>query len=191
MMDYFVHESAIVEPGAKIGPETNIWHFSHIMPGAVIGSQCSLGQNVFVANNAIIGDRVKIQNNVSIYEGVILEDFVFCGPSVVFMNTKTPRSAYPRNTREEHLITRVKYGASLGANATIVCGVIIGEWAMVAAGAIVTKDVPPHALVASVPSTIIGWSCECGFTLVVSHQRAVCQACGRTYRAVANGIEPL
>lgn len=188
-MDYFVHESAIVGAGAKIGSGTRIWHFSHIMPKAVIGSECSLGQNVFVADNVRIGDRVKIQNNVSVYEGVILEDSVFCGPSVVFTNVKVPRAAYPRNTSEEFLRTTVKHGASLGANATIVCGVTIGEWAMIAAGAVVTKDVPPHALVAGVPATVVGWSCECGVTLDFREDLAVCGECARTYKLLNNGIE--
>lgn len=189
-MDYFVHESAIVEAGAEIGSGTRIWHFSHIMPKAFIGSECSLGQNVFVANNVRIGDRVKIQNNVSVYEGVILEDFVFCGPSVVFTNIKTPRAEYPRNTSEQFLPTTVKRGASLGANATIVCGVTIGEWAMIAAGAVVTSDVPPHALVAGVPGKRIGWSCECGFRLDVRGDPAVCPECARNYRLRGDGIEP-
>ncbi|MGZ8842814.1 MAG: acyltransferase [Pyrinomonadaceae bacterium] len=188
-MDYFVHESAIVEAGAKIGSGTRIWHFSHVMPKAVIGSECSLGQNVFIADNVRIGDRVKIQNNVSVYEGVILEDFVFCGPSVVFTNIKVPRAAYPRNTSTEFLTTRVKYGASLGANATIVCGVTIGEWAMIAAGAVVTRDVPPHALVAGVPARRVGWSCECGFTLLFREDKAACGKCGRAYKLLSNGIE--
>src|SRR5258707_1050765 len=133
-MSFFAHESAYVESGAKIWEGTKIWHFCHVMPGAEIGDHCSLGQNVFLANNVLIGNYVKIQNNVSVYEGVILEDYVFCGPSMVFTNVKTPRSAYPRNTSEDYQITRVKYGASIGANATIVCGVTIGKWAFVAAG---------------------------------------------------------
>lgn len=180
--DYFVHESAYVDEGAKIGKGTKIWHFSHIMAGAEIGENCVLGQNVFVACGVKIGNYVKIQNNVSIYEGVILEDYVFCGPSMVFTNVKTPRSAYPRNRSEDYVKTLVKKGASIGANATIVCGVTIGEWAFVAAGAVVTKDVPPYALVAGVPARQIGWACKCGVTLKFENGRATCKCCGSRYR---------
>jgi UDP-2-acetamido-3-amino-2,3-dideoxy-glucuronate N-acetyltransferase len=183
-MGYYVHESAIVDQGARIGEGTKIWHFSHIMSKAVIGSGCTLGQNVFVANNVIIGNNVKIQNNVSIYEGVILEDYVFCGPSMVFTNVKTPRSAFPRNTSKDYLMTRIKYGASLGANATILCGITVGEWAMVAAGAVVTKDVPSYALIAGVPAKRIGWICECGIRLEFQNTSATCQGCERSYDKV-------
>ena len=187
-MDYFAHETAIIEPGARIGPGTRIWHFSHVMPNAIIGSDCSLGQNVFVADNVVVGDHVKIQNNVSVYEGVVLEDYVFCGPGVVFTNVKTPRAAFPRNTSADFLRTTVKHGASLGANSTIVCGIMIGEWAMIAAGAVVSKDVPPHALVAGLPATVVGWSCECGSTLVVDGQSAQCSVCRRAYELSDGGI---
>ena len=143
---WFAHETAIVDEGAEIGAGTKIWHFSHVSSGARIGERCSLGQNVFVAPRVTVGDGVKIQNNVSLYEGVVLEDYVFCGPSMVFTNVRTPRSAFPRNTSADYATTRVRYGASIGANATIVCGATVGEWAFVAAGAVVTKDVPDYAL---------------------------------------------
>lgn len=183
MSNFFAHESAYIDEGAQIGEGTRIWHFCHVMPGAVIGAHCSLGQNVLVANRVTIGDGVKIQNNVSIYEGVILEDYVFCGPSMVFTNVKTPRSAFPRNTADDYLTTRVKYGASIGANATVVCGTQIGEWAFIAAGAVVTKDVLPYALMAGVPARRIGWACECGLRLPEqSHDDYRCAECGRAYQ---------
>ncbi len=184
MGDYFVHESAYVDEGAQVGTNTRIWHFCHVMGGATIGADCTLGQNVFVARNVVIGDGCKIQNNVSVYEGVILEDYVFCGPSMVFTNVRTPRSAYPRKTGEDYLTTRVCYGASIGANATIVCGVTVGRWAFVAAGAVVTRDVPDYALVAGVPSRRIGWACECGATLDFVGDEAECEACGKRYVTV-------
>jgi UDP-2-acetamido-3-amino-2,3-dideoxy-glucuronate N-acetyltransferase len=180
-MGHFAHPSAVVDEGAVIGDETKIWHFCHISGGAVIGRRCSLGQNVFVANQVVVGDSVKIQNNVSLYEGVILEDYVFCGPSMVFTNVRTPRSAFPRNQSEDYAPTRVNYGASIGANATIVCGVTIGEWAFIAAGAVVTKDVAAYALLAGVPGRRIGWACQCGATLTFFGQEAVCDDCGRRY----------
>jgi UDP-2-acetamido-3-amino-2,3-dideoxy-glucuronate N-acetyltransferase len=180
-MDYFAHGSAIVDEGARIGAGTRIWHFCHVSAGAEIGSGCSLGQNVYVANGVRVGDGVKIQNNVSLYEGVILEDYVFCGPSMVFTNVRTPRSAFPRNTSEDYATTRVRYGASIGANATVVCGTTIGEWAFIAAGAVVTKDVPDYALMAGVPARRIGWSCQCGATLAPAGGTATCHDCGRVY----------
>lgn len=179
--NYFVHESAYIDEGARIGADTRIWHFCHVMGGATIGERCSLGQNVFVAGNVTIGNNVKIQNNVSIYEGVRLEDDVFCGPSMVFTNVKTPRSAFPRNTSHDYAPTVVKRGASIGANATIVCGVTLGEWSLVAAGAVVTKDVPAYALVAGVPARQLGWVCECGESLALETDRATCGSCGRAY----------
>ena len=165
MADYFIHESAYVDEGAEIGEGTKIWHFCHIFSKAKIGRNCSLGQNVLVANNVIIGDNCKIQNNVSLYEGVILEDFVFCGPSMVFTNIKTPRCEFPRNTSDHYFKTLVKRGASIGANATIVCGITLHECAFVAAGAVVTKDVPAYAIVAGVPATITGWMSAYGDVL--------------------------
>ncbi len=185
MVDYFAHESAIVDAGAGIGSGTKIWHFSHVSSGAEIGEGCSLGQNVFVARNVKIGSHVKIQNNVSVYEGVTLEDYVFCGPSMVFTNVKTPRCAYPRNTSEHYARTLVKYGASIGANATIVCGVTVGEWAFVGAGAVVTRDIPPYGLVQGVPGRLIGWACECGIPLSFEMDRTVCANCGKQYRKLS------
>ncbi len=161
MEDYCVHESSYVDDGVKIGQNTKIWHFCHIQKGAQIGKNCSLGQNVNVGNNVIIGNECKIQNNVSIYEGVILEDGVFCGPSCVFTNDLTPRARYPKG-HENFKKTLVREGASIGANATVVCGHTIGRFAMVAAGAVVTKDVPDYALVAGVPARIIGTVDEYG-----------------------------
>lgn len=179
--DAFVHESAYVDEGARIGEGTKVWHFSHVMGGAEIGLGCTLGQNVFVADGVKIGEGVKIQNNVSVYEGVVLEDYVFCGPSMVFTNVKTPRSAFPRDTSDDYLATRVRHGASIGANATVVCGVTIGEWAFVAAGAVVIRDVPNHALIGGVPGRIIGWACECGIPLSFEADEATCEDCGREY----------
>ena len=155
MSGYFVHESSYIDDNVEIGKETKIWHFCHIQSGAKIGRHCSLGQNVNVAGNVVIGNDVKIQNNVSIYEGVELEDGVFCGPSCVFTNDLTPRARYPKG-RENYKKTIVREGASIGANATIVCGHTVGRFAMVAAGAVVTKDVPDYALVAGVPAKVIG-----------------------------------
>ena len=183
MQDWFVHESSYVDPDVTIGPGTKIWHFCHIQKGAVIGVDCSLGQNVNVGPGVRIGDRVRIQNNVSIYEGVELEDEVFCGPSCVFTNVLTPRAGFPVNgffTR-----TRVRVGASLGANCTIVCGHTIGRYAMIGAGAVVTTDVKDYALMAGVPARQIGWVCECGKRLRGPHLHC---SCGRSYRLEEDGL---
>jgi UDP-2-acetamido-3-amino-2,3-dideoxy-glucuronate N-acetyltransferase len=184
MNDYFVHESCYVDSNVTIGKNTKIWHFSHIQQGAAIGSNCSLGQNVNVSNNVKIGNGVKIQNNVSIYEGVELENYVFCGPSMVFTNDLTPRSKYPKGN-VNYRKTLIKEGASLGANSTVICGITVGRWAMVAAGSVVTKDVADYALVAGVPAKQIGWVCECGETL---RGRSRCLKCGRSYYINENCI---
>jgi UDP-2-acetamido-3-amino-2,3-dideoxy-glucuronate N-acetyltransferase len=179
MADYFVHESSYVDEGAQIGAGTKIWHFSHVMPGAVIGARCNLGQNVVVMPGTRIGNNVKVQNNVSIYEGVELEDDVFCGPSCVFTNVLNPRSHVSR--KHEYRKTLVRRGTSIGANATIVCGVTLGEYAFIGAGAVVTADVPSFALMVGVPARRAGWMCQCGERLQLEHGRALCEACGAGY----------
>jgi UDP-2-acetamido-3-amino-2,3-dideoxy-glucuronate N-acetyltransferase len=179
-----VHPSAIIDPGAKVGLGTKIWHFCHISSGAVIGDYCSLGQNVFVSNRAKLGNNVKIQNNVSIYDGVILEDDVFCGPSMVFTNVVNPRSHVSR--KSEFQSTVVAKGATIGANATIVCGNNIGQYAMVGAGSVVTRDVLDYAVVVGNPARWIGWICACGMRLPKA-ERPVCKACFTKYR-VSQGV---
>jgi UDP-2-acetamido-3-amino-2,3-dideoxy-glucuronate N-acetyltransferase len=158
-----VHESAYVDDGASIGADSRVWHFCHVLGGAVIGSHCSLGQNVVVMNGVRIGNNVRIQNNVSIYEGVVLEDDVFCGPSMVFTNVFNPRSAVSR--KNEYRATLVQKGASIGANATIVCGVTVGRYAFIGAGAVVNRDVPAYAIMVGVPARQRGWMSEAGYTL--------------------------
>jgi UDP-2-acetamido-3-amino-2,3-dideoxy-glucuronate N-acetyltransferase len=180
MPDYFAHDSAYVDDGARIGAGTKVWHFCHILPGAVIGERCNLGQNVVVMGGTRIGNNVKIQNNVSIYEGITLEDDVFCGPSCVFTNVVNPRSHVSR--KHEYRPTRVRRGATIGANATVVCGVTIGEYAFVGAGAVVTSDVADFALVLGVPARHAGWMCRCGERLRVAGGAARCEACGTEYR---------
>ncbi len=177
--EYFAHESSYVDEGAVVGPGTKIWHFSHVMPGAVIGERCNLGQNVVVMPGTKIGNNVKIQNNVSIYEGVELEDDVFCGPSCVFTNVMNPRSHVPR--KNEYRRTLVKRGGSIGANATIVCGITLGEYAFIGAGAVVTADVPAYGLMVGVPARRVGWMCQCGERVHPSGGHATCGACGASY----------
>ena len=184
--DYFVHESSYVDDGAIIGTGTKIWHFSHVLPGAVIGARCNLGQNVVVMSGTRIGDNVKIQNNVSIYEGVELENDVFCGPSCVFTNVLNPRSHVSR--KHEYRRTLVKRGGSIGANATIVCGVTLGEYAFIGAGAVVTADVPPYGLMVGVPARRVGWMCQCGERLHVAAGRAACATCGAGYEEHAGAL---
>ncbi|MBD65275.1 MAG: N-acetyltransferase [Halobacteriovoraceae bacterium] len=160
MSDYFIHETAIVDEGAEIGNDSRVWHWAHVCSGAKIGEKCSLGQNVFVGNKVVLGNNVKVQNNVSVYDNVYLEDDVFCGPSMVFTNVYNPRSAVVR--KEEYKDTVVKRGATIGANATIICGVTLGENCFIAAGAVVNKDVKPFALMAGVPAKQIGWMSRFG-----------------------------
>lgn len=183
----FIHESAYVDEGAIVGAGTKIWHFCHVMPGAVIGARCSLGQNVVVMNGTRIGDNCKIQNNVSIYEGVELESDVFCGPSMVFTNVINPRSHISR--KSEYRRTVVRRGSSIGANATIVCGVTLGEYAFIGAGAVVTADVLPYALMVGVPARRVGWMCQCGERLPDGGVGR-CAACGTEYERAAEGIRP-
>lgn len=187
MADAFVHDSSYVDEGVVLGENAKIWHFCHIQSGAIIGAGSKLGQNVNVANNVRLGEGCKIQNNVSLYEGVELEDFVFCGPSCVFTNDRTPRAAYPKGS-QAYRRTLVRRGASIGANATIVCGHTIGKWAMIASGAVVTADVPDHALMVGVPARRRGWVCECGEVLP---QGLSCSACGRVYFETAQGLKEL
>ena len=176
---YFLHESSYVDEPCVIGEGTRIWHFSHVMKGSVIGKNCNIGQNVVVSPGVRLGDGCKIQNNVSLYTGVELEDFVFCGPSMVFTNVVNPRSEIVR--KDEYRRTLVRRGASIGANATIVCGITIGEYAFVGAGSVVTRDVPDFALVVGNPARRTGWMCRCGLKLRADEDHCECGTCGARY----------
>ena len=184
MDNIFIHESSFVDEGAQIGKCTKIWHFSHIMSGAKIGKNCSIGQNVYVGGKAVIGDNVKIQNNVSVYDNVYIEDDVFCGPSCVFTNVINPRAFIER--KNEYKDTIVKKGASIGANVTILCGVTLGRYCFIGAGAVVTKDIPDHSLVYGCPARHHGWVCECG---VILDEKLHCTGCGKDYKKTATGLQ--
>ena len=188
MKPYFAHETAVIDSDCTIGKETNIWHFSHIMSNCVIGDNCNLGQNVVISPEVILGNNVKVQNNVSIYTGVVCEDYVFLGPSMVFTNIINPRSAIKR--KNQYAKTLVKRGASIGANATIVCGNTIGEFAFIGAGAVVLKDIPPYALVVGNPSRQIGWISEYGHSLNFNDQGyAICSESKEVYQLKANSVQ--
>lgn len=188
--EYFAHQTAVVDEGCSIGKGTKIWHFSHIMPKCIIGDRCNIGQNVVVSPNVKLGENVKVQNNVSIYTGVVCEDDVFLGPSMVFTNIINPRSAIIR--KDAYKVTLVKKGASIGANATIVCGNTIGEYAMIGAGAVVTKNIAPYALVVGNPSKQIGWVSEYGHRLnFEKNNKAICQESKQEYKLTNGNVEKL
>jgi UDP-2-acetamido-3-amino-2,3-dideoxy-glucuronate N-acetyltransferase len=187
-MSVTIHETAIVEKGAELGDGTRVWHWAHICPGAKIGERCSFGQNVFVGNKVTIGNNVKVQNNVSIYDAVTLEDDVFCGPSMVFTNVFNPRSHIIR--KDEYRTTIVRKGATIGANATVICGNEIGRYAMIGAGSVVTKNVPAYALVMGVPAKQVGWMCECGEKLNRATGQVTCIACGKAYEIDRQSCRP-
>ncbi len=193
MIDYFVHESSYVDEGTTIGAGTKIWHFCHVMPRVRVGRNCNVGQNVFIDSGVVVGDNVKIQNNVSIYTGVIIEDDVFLGPSMVFTNVANPRSHVPR--KDEYRPTLVKRGASVGANATIVCGVTLGSYSFVGAGAVITRDVPDHAMVYGTPARVQGWMCQCGIKLHFEtnghEERGTCERCTTLYVKQGEAVRPM
>jgi UDP-2-acetamido-3-amino-2,3-dideoxy-glucuronate N-acetyltransferase len=185
--DIFIHPTAVVDEGAEIGGGTKVWHFSHVSSGATIGRDVNIGQNVYIAPTAVIGDGVKIQNNVSVFDGVVVEEFAFLGPSCVFTNIRTPRSQFPRKDRYEK--TRVGRGATIGANATIICGTALGHYCLVAAGAVVTHDVADFAVVMGCPARPKGWVCMCGVSIEFDRSgRAVCPECARRYRKDDNAV---
>ena len=183
---YFVDPTAIVDEPMEIGEGTKIWHFTHVMSGAKIGENCIIGQNVFIGSGVILGNNIKVQNNVSIYDGVILEDDVFCGPSMVFTNVFNPRSFISR--KKEFRKTLVKRGATIGANATIICGNTIGQYAFIGAGSVVTKDVPNYALVYGNPGKVMGWVCQCAEEIAFRSGKAVCKVCGKQYQKDRSGV---
>ena len=194
MAAYFAHQSCYVDDGCAIGDDTRLWHFTHVMTGARIGRRCNIGQNVVISPQCVVGDNVKIQNNVSIYTGVILEDDVFCGPSMVFTNVINPRSFIER--KDEYRRTLVKRGASIGANATIVCGVTLGRYCVVGAGGVVTRDVPDYAVVYGNPARVKSWVCYCGIGLDLggddgASREAACEACSRRYRREGRHVTEL
>lgn len=185
--DYFVHKSSFIDEDVKIGKGTKIWHFSHIQSGAIIGEECTLGQNVNVSNNVIVGNYCKIQNNVSLYEGVELEDYVFCGPSMVFTNIRLPRSEYPQKGSLHYEKTLVKKSASIGANSTIICGATIGEYSLIGSGSMVTKNVPAFSLVFGNPAKVIGWVSKTGERLVFDETGiARCKKSDEIYQKINN-----
>jgi len=185
--DYYVHPTSVVDKPVEIGEGTKIWHFSHIMSGAKIGKNCIIGQNVFIGSGAILGNNIKLQNNVSIYKTVILEDDVFCGPSMVFTNVFNPRSFISR--KKEFRKTLVQKGATIGANATVVCGNTIGQYAFIGAGSVVTRDIPAYALVYGNPGRVKGWVCQCAEEITFRAGKAKCQACGKRYQKDRVGVK--
>ena len=189
--DYFVHSSSFVDEGAAIGKGTKIWHFCHVFKGARIGKNCKIGQNVVIHDSVIVGNNVKIQNNVSVYEGVILEDDVFCGPSCVFTNIFNPRSTVNRNNPKFYKKTLVHRGVTIGANATIVCGVEIGQYAFIGAGAVVTRNVPDYALAVGIPAKQKGWRCECGEEIKLLKGQLRCRVCAAKYKKIKGKVSKI
>lgn len=186
MNNFFIHESSYIDEKVSIGTDSKIWHFCHVQEGASIGERCNIGQNVFIGKDVQVGNDVKIQNNVSVYSGVVLKDKVFCGPSCVFTNDINPRAYYPKG-RANFISTLVDEGASIGANATIICGNRVGKWALVGAGSVVSKDVKDYAVVVGVPAKQIGWICECGKLLKKNHSCS----CGKHYQETENGLKEI
>lgn len=188
---FFYHPTSFIDKDCTVGEGTKIWHFSHIMKGARIGKNCKIGQNVVIHPTAIIGNNVKIQNNVSVYDGVILEDNVFCGPSMVFTNIINPRSEYPRNEPKYYKKILVKEGATIGANATVVCGNTIGRYAFIGAGGVVTQDIPDYALAYGNPVRLKGWMCECGNKLAFVKNKTICKECRKEFKKSRNSVSKI